>query len=180
MPRGLMPSVDWPLMYRRSALLMALVVSHWGVSAGQWYGGYGPARSPSQDPGDYYQDMGSAFVDGSGNAVYGVPSTRGYRFREIESPPVPESNLPKYRPGSFGGKSPYARGAPSSQWPEGYNRPAPVFRPLEPRELEKSNNRDLRNRYDRFGYQGLPPRDQADRGTGGSDYYPESHWAPRW
>jgi hypothetical protein len=175
-----MPSVDGPLMYRRSVLLMALVASHGGVSAGQWYGGYGPARSSSQDSSDYYQDMGSAFIDGSGNAVYGVPSTRGYRFREIESTPGPESNLPKYRPSSFAGKSPYAWGAPSSQGPEGYNGPAPVFRPLEPRELGKSNHRDFRNRVDRFGYQGLPPNDQADHGTGGSDYNPDSRWAPRW
>ena len=167
-------------MHRRFVLLMALVVSHSGVFAGQWYGGYKPLRPPLQDRSDYHQDTGSAFIDGSGNAVYGVPSTQGYRFREIESTQVPESNLPKYRPSSFGGRSPYAWGAPSSQWPEGYNRPAPVFRPLEPRELRKSDNQDLRDRYDRFGYQGLPTRDQADHETGGLDYDPDSHWAPRW
>lgn len=190
-----MPSVDGPLLCHRFVLLIALVVSHSGVSAGQWYGGYGPVQPSSQDRGaasagkyggagwgrgDYYQDRQSVFIDSSGNTVHGVPSTQGYRFREIETTPVPESKLPKFRPSTFGGKSPYAWGAPSGQWPESYSRPAPVFRPLEPQERGKSHNQDLRNRYERFGYQGLPPRDQADHGTGGSDYYPESHWAPQW
>jgi len=176
----LMPSADGPLMYHRSVLLMALVVSCAGVSAVQWYGGYEPVRSPSQDRSDYYRDTGSAFNNSSGTAVQGVPSTRGYRFREMESTPAPANNLPKFRPRSLGGKSPYAWGAPSGRWLEGYTGPAPVFRPLEPREHGKSRNQNLGNRYDRFGYQGLPPRDQADHGTHGSEYYPESYRTPQW
>ena len=179
------------LMYLRTVLLIAIVVSNAGVSAGQWYGGYEPVQSPqdhravsagrygglSGGQGGYYQDKGAAFDDG---VVQGVPSARGYRFREMESPAIPDNNLPRFRPSSLEGRPAYTWGTSSGQRPESHIGPPPVFRPLEPRERGNSQNQDLRNRYDRFGYQGLTSHDRTDHGAGGPDYSPESYWAPQW
>lgn len=117
----------------------------------------GPSQAPpvSGFPG-YQQSQQPTFGYGSALPRTGHVPTPGFRFREMNRAPEPEVDLPKYRPDSMLGNSPYSWGGGNTQWPQGGMAPAPVFRPLEDGDRARAKR-------------------SAERGAGG---YPEGYVQP--
>ncbi|MES9858556.1 MAG: hypothetical protein ABW166_18415 [Sedimenticola sp.] len=71
------------------------------------------------------------------SSLYGQAPTAmpGYKFRKLPGKTPPPAGLPKFRPESQSGKSPYAGGGSDGSWSQGVLGPAPMFRPIdEPKE----------------------------------------------
>ena len=94
------------------------------------HGGPSPAAPVSGFPG-YQQSQQPVFGYGSDLPRTGHVPTPGFRFRDTNRPPEPEVDLPKFRPDSMLGNSPYSWGGGNTHWPQGGMGPAPVFRPLD-------------------------------------------------
>ncbi|MEJ1334850.1 MAG: hypothetical protein RPU64_05010 [Candidatus Sedimenticola sp. (ex Thyasira tokunagai)] len=80
---------------------------------------YSSSPSPSQESSLY------------GRAPIATP---GYKFRQLPGKDETPSDIPKFRPDSQSGKSPYAWGGGDGRWSQGVLGPAPLFRPDEEAE----------------------------------------------
>ena len=98
----------------------------------------GPSRESPVSGFRGYSGQQPAFGYESPTPRTGHVPTPGFRFRETNKRPEPDTSLPQYRPDSMMGNSPYSWGGANPQWSPGGAGPAPVFRPLEGAERDRA------------------------------------------
>ncbi len=108
-----------------------------------------------QNPGfsQFQQDQQPVPGFADSPARQGYVPTPGYRFRDTGKRPEPEVELPKFRPDSLLGRTPYGWAGAPDTWAQGGMAPAPVFRPLDEADRERGRKQNERRRYD-GGYGG--------------------------
>jgi len=112
-----------------------------------------------QNPGfsQFQQDQQPVPGFGGSSPPQGYVPTPGYRFRDTGKRPEPEVELPRFRPDSLLGKTPYGWGGAPDTWSQGGMAPAPVFRPLDEADRERARKQTEGRRYDGgYGGQGYP------------------------
>ena len=104
-----------------------------------------PGSQPQWPPaaGGYAAPFGGA----GSNAPH-----QGFKFRDVPGSVPVEQPMPRFRPDSLRGQSPYSWGQQDGSWPDGTIGPPPVFRPLEkePDQGGVARYRDNRSGGDRF------------------------------
>ncbi|MCP3869664.1 MAG: hypothetical protein GY703_16550 [Gammaproteobacteria bacterium] len=182
----------------QATLFVVLIVHGTAAFSGGWYRGqeHTPAHSGEwsgqangrnygyPNAGTGWSDRTQPRLDYPGPSTYQVPTTQGYKFRALDDAPRKADNLPRFRPSTFNGNSPYSWGSTDDRWPESYVGPAPVFRPLDSNDRKNRRGRRSGSKaLSGYDHTGVPmPFGQIDPAAGDFDYYEGTGYGyvPEW